>query len=192
MFELLRRGQLKQCLVFLGEPGIESGQNNADYMMSTSDDTDNYGVNTPGATRAHACVCAGRVRAFAPVMPLFFPRQRGHDDAWFWARQRRLHGRSVEPLKGTCLGRPGPAGVPRTDVMLLYQGAPSKRAEHAPEMHGGEAPVCLRLDSEPACLAHVRSPRSSVTHPPIKSLAQLPCWLACSACDVYGADTRSI
>ena len=46
MFELLRRGQLKQCLVFLGEPGIESGQNNADYMMSTSDDTDKTQTTT--------------------------------------------------------------------------------------------------------------------------------------------------
>ena len=67
MFELLRRGQRKQCLVFLGEPGIESGQNNADYMMSTSDDTDNYGVNTPGATNiAHGPMPACVRGAFVP------------------------------------------------------------------------------------------------------------------------------
>ena len=192
MFELLRRGQLKQCLVFLGEPGIESGQNNADYMMSTSDDTDNYGVNTPGATRAHACVCAGRVRAFAPVMPLFFPRQRGHDDAWFWARQRRLHGRSMEPMKGLVWDARARQGFrAQTSCCFTKEHRPKGRNTHQ-KCTGANYRSCFRLDSEPACLAHVRSPRSSVTHPPIKSLAQLPCWLACSACDVYGADTRSI
>ena len=42
-----------QSLVFLGEPGVEGGQNNADYMFTTHDDHDEFGLASPGAL----CVC---------------------------------------------------------------------------------------------------------------------------------------
>ena len=53
MFALLaasrRHAASPQSLVFLGEPGVEGGQNNPDYMFTTHDDHDEFGVASPGA-----------------------------------------------------------------------------------------------------------------------------------------------
>lgn len=46
--ERRRRYQSPQSLVFLGEPGVEGGQNNPDYMFTTHDDHDEFGVASPG------------------------------------------------------------------------------------------------------------------------------------------------
>ncbi len=60
MFALLaasRHAASPQSLVFLGEPGVEGGQNNPDYMFTTHDDHDEFGVASPGALSTRVCVC---------------------------------------------------------------------------------------------------------------------------------------